>query len=226
MTKSRVLAAVAATVLMVGLLPSDIQAQGNVAQPAMAPAGGPVALLDVSRVYKAHPRFNAMMEQMKTHVQSVEGWVKSKREEAQALAEEMKGFQSGSQEYKDREAKIAQIRSDLQVQMELQRKDLLQQEAKIYHNVYAEIVQEVESIAAARGFVTVLRFNGEDVNVDEPDNVLQFINRSVIWHNQAVDITDDVLMRIQSRSQHGAAATGSNQNRQGIPLQQQPPTRR
>jgi Skp family chaperone for outer membrane proteins len=232
-TKSRVFAAAAATVLAAGLLVCEARSQGNVGQPMMASAAapaagpmtaGPVALLDVSRIFKQHARFNGMMEEMKAHVQKVEAWVKSEKDAMREKAEQMKDLQSGSPEYKNLEVELAKRQSDLQLQMQIQRKDLMQQEAKIYFNVYNEVQQEVEAVAAARGFVIVLRFNGDQVDVEQPDDVLRDINKSVIWFNRGVDITDEVLARIASRSQQPAnTATGSTENRQGIPLQ---PTRR
>lgn len=229
MTKSRVFAAVAATVLAAGLLVSEARSQGNAGQPMMASAAapaaapmtaGPVALLDVSRIFKQHARFNGMMEEMKAHVQQVEAWVKTEREAMRVQAEQMKDLQPGSQQYKDTEVALAKRQSDVQIQMQVQRKELMQREAKIYFNVYSEVQQEVEAVAAARGFVIVLRYNGDQVDVEQPDDVLRDINKSVIWFNRGADITDEVLARIASRSQQsGDTATGSTQNRQGIPLQ-------
>jgi Skp family chaperone for outer membrane proteins len=232
-TKSRVFAAVAATVLAAGLFVCEARSQGNVGQPMMASAAapaagpmtaGPVALLDVSRIFKEHARFNGMMEEMKAYVQQVETWVKTQRDELRVQAEQMKDLQPGSQQYKDTEVALAKRQSDVQIEMQRQRKELMQREAKIYFNVYNEVQQEVEAVAAARGFVIVLRFNGDQVDVEQPDDVLRDINKSVIWFNRGVDITDEVLARIKSRSQQPAnTATGSTENRQGIPLQ---PTRR
>ena len=193
----------------------------SAAAPAAAPmTAGPVALLDVSRIFKQHARFNGMMEEMKAHVQQVEAWVKTEREAMRVQAEQMKDLQPGSQQYKDTEVALAKRQSDVQIQMQVQRKELMQREAKIYFNVYSEVQQEVEAVAAARGFVIVLRYNGDQVDVEQPDDVLRDINKSVIWFNRGADITDEVLARIASRSQQsGDTATGSTQNRQGIPLQ-------
>jgi Skp family chaperone for outer membrane proteins len=244
-TKYRVLAALAAIVLAAGLLVSEASSQGvgnpatlrpvapatapsaagagmtaamPAAAPAAMPASGPIALLDVSKVYKSHARFKGMMDQMKAHVEKVEEWVKGERDAIRTMAEKLKELTPGTQDYKDLEAQVAKRQSDLQVNMQLQRKELMLQEAKIYHNVYTEIAQEVESVAAARGFLMVLRYNGDEVDTQDPEGVLRDINKSVIWFNRGVDITDEVMARITSRSQQfGSAATGSTTNRPGIP---------
>lgn len=229
MTKSRILAALAATILATGLFVSEAPSQGvgnptamrpvaaPAAGPTVMPAAGPVALLDVSRVYKSHARFKGMMDNMKAYVQEVETWVKGERDAITKMAERLKEYQSGSQDYKDLETEVAKRQSNLQVQMQLKRKELMLQEAKIYHNIYTEIQQEVESVAAARGFIIVLRYNGDEVDREDPENVLRDINKSVIWFNRGVDITDEVIARIDGRSQYGGATTGSTTNRPGIP---------
>ena len=161
------------------------------------------------------------MDDMKAYVQEVEAWVKSERDAIGAMAEKLKEYQSGSQDYKDLETEVAKRQSNLQVQMQLKRKELMLQEAKIYHNIYTEIQQEVESVAAARGFIIVLRYNGDEVDREDPENVLRDINKSVIWFNRGVDITDEVTARIAGRSQQFGGAPrppAARTNRPGIPV--------
>jgi Skp family chaperone for outer membrane proteins len=234
-TKSSISAALAALVLCSAIVsvapaqqggnnvyrpPAPVAAAPQVAAPQVA---APIALLDVSRVFKAHGRFKAAIDMMKGDVERVETWFKNEREGLRQSVEQLQGFRPGSPEYKQLEEQIAKRESDLKIDLQIRKKDLMQQEATIYFNVYKEIEQEAQSVAAARGFIMVLRFSGEQASVDRPDQVLSEINKPVIWFNQGLDITDEVIARIERRSAYGNQNTGSTQNRPSIPMQ--PPRR-
>jgi len=164
-----------------------------------APAVPTVALLDVSRIFKSHARFKAMMEDMKADVQRAESQIKMERGSIQKLAERLKEYRKGTPEYKSIEEDLTKRQANLRVRVELQRKEFLEQEAKIYHNVYQEILQEVDYYCASRGIAMVLRFNSEAVDAGRPEDVLRYINKPVVWHNRALDITQIVLENLNRR---------------------------
>lgn len=202
MTKTQFLAALAATVLTVGLTDSTALAQPG-AQP-QAPGG--IALLDVSRVFKEHARFNAQMNAMKAEVQAAETQMKASADVLQQDMERLKELDPASQAYKTLEASVATKRAQMQVDVQLQRKDFLQKEAKIYHMVYREVQQEVQYFASRYNLSAVLRFSNNEANVNQPDEVLRDINKSVVWFAPQLDITNDILKALNN----GAAQPSAN----------------
>jgi Skp family chaperone for outer membrane proteins len=192
--KTQFLAAVAASVLAVGLTGSTALAQ----QGAQPQTPGGIALLDVSRVFKEHARFNAEMNGMKAEVQAAEAAMKSRADGLQQRVEELKELAPGSPAYKQLEEHLATERAKMQVNVQLQRKEFLQKEAKIYHMVYREVQQEVEYFANRYGISAVLRFSNDRANVEQPDEVLRDINKSVVWFAPHLDITNDILRALNN----------------------------
>jgi Skp family chaperone for outer membrane proteins len=166
------------------------------AQPGAAPN---VALLDVSYIFKKHPRFKSMMEEMKTDVERAESDVNREKNTLRDLVGKLESFRKGSDDYKAMEEEIAKREADLTVRVQLQRKDFLQREAKIYHSIYQEIAQEVDYYCKSNGIDMVLRFNGDPVDVDKPDSVLSFINKPVVWYDPNRDITPIILENLIKR---------------------------
>ena len=207
MTKTQFLAALAASVLAVGLTASTALAQ----QAAPPQASGGIALLDVSRVFKEHARFNAEMNGMKAEVQAAEAAMKKKADELQQRVEQLKELTPGSPDYKQLEEYVANERAKIQVNVQLQRKEFLQKEAKIYHMVYREVQQEVEYFANRYGISAVLRFSNDRANVEQPDEVLRDINKSVVWFAPHLDITNDILRALNNGA---VAPTGDPQSGQ------------
>lgn len=209
MKKSHLLAALAASVVSMGLL----GALGVAQQPlrtAMRPAGRgvpPIALLDVSYIFKNHTRFKAMMNDMKTDVGCAEAQVKAERQAVQKLAERLGEFRKGTPDYKALAEEITKRQANISVKIRLQKDEFLQQEAKIYHNVYQEILQEVDYYAAANGITLVLRFNGEPADVTVPETIIRDINKQVIWYTKDRDVTPMILDRLNQRGFRPAPAS-------------------
>jgi ClpP class serine protease len=101
-----------------------------------------------------------------------------------------------SAEYKAAQKDLAKRRNDLQVQIELQRKEFVQREAKVYLTVYREILKAVEEYAKANKIRVVLRSQRGPVNADQPEQVLQHVNRAIVWTDEALDITPIILQRL------------------------------
>jgi Skp family chaperone for outer membrane proteins len=168
--------------------------------PARPTAGPRLALLDVSHIFKNHLRFKAYMDEMKADVERAEAQVKQQDEAIQKMVENLQGYKVGSQDYKALEEEIANRRAKLAIAVQMQRKDFLQREARIYHNVYREIEQELNAFCQSNAIAMVLRFNGEPVDVDKPDSVMVWINRPVVWYNQGLDITQYILDALNRRN--------------------------
>ncbi|MEI6506056.1 MAG: OmpH family outer membrane protein, partial [Planctomycetota bacterium] len=123
------------------------------AAPAAAPTVRPatpanhVAVIDVGYVFKNHTRFKTAMDKMKDEVLAAENSLKGERDRINGLMEQLKGFNVGTPEYKKLEAEVAKAQGDFSVNAQLQKKDFMDREAKVYLQVYTEIEQAVSQFA-------------------------------------------------------------------------------
>ena len=217
MTKSQLLAASAVGLLAIVLVVSNISAQNATGPRAVQPLGGqPVYLLDINFVFKNHSRLKAMKIDLQGDVQRAEARVKKEKEAIKALVERLDTYRAGAPEYKDLEQDIATRQADLNVLITLQRKEFLQQEARIYYIVYREIIEEVDYFASQNRAAMVLKFDREPVDVEVPETVVRSINRSVIWNSQGLDITDYIVDKLNKRASQGPA--GPEAKRYSVPL--------
>ena len=189
--------AILAIIVSFGYLISLAVAQTSPARSGQ-PTGGPrLALIDVTRIFKTHARFKQLMEEMKRDVQAAETKVKMERDAINKLATEiLPTFNKGTEQYSQTEEQLASRQAKLAVDVNRQKNEFLQRESMIYHNVYQEILQATDYFCKQRGIDMVLRFNGEQVDVQRPDSVLTFINRPVVWYDPGLDITDFILQDV------------------------------
>ncbi len=164
---------------------------------AGAPAGGlginGMAVIDVAYIFKNHARFKQQMDIMKQKVDAAENDVKAAQEEMKKSVEQMKQFNPGSPDYKRMEADLLKKQGDLQVKVNLQKKDFMEQEGKIYYNVSREIEDAVKLFATKNNIAMVLRFNGDQVDANNRDDILRSINKPIVYYDPRMDITPYIL---------------------------------
>ena len=165
---------------------------------AATPSGTNVAVIDIALIFKHHDRFNAAMGDIKKDIEQFEAYVKDEQKKLKARADELQQFNAGSPDYRTKEAELARLQSELQVQIGLKRKDFLEQEARVYFRVYKEIEGSVAVFAQRYRIGLVLRFNSDEMKEDDRASVLQGVNRAVVWHG-SLDITPQIIADLNRR---------------------------
>jgi Skp family chaperone for outer membrane proteins len=156
----------------------------------------PVVLLDVSYIMKNHKRRKGSMKQMKVDMDRATAAAKSQSDTIRKLVEQLKVITPGTTDYKTREAQALRLKSELDIKMQLQKREFMQREAGILYTVYREIQQEVSSYATANNIAMVVQFNGDKVNKDNPQDIIRGINHSVVWYSKNLDITPIILKKL------------------------------
>ncbi len=77
----------------------------------------------------------------------------------------------------------------------MKRKEFVQREAHLYYNAYREISEEVRYFCEQRGIAMAMNFNGDAVNVENPDEVARQISDKMVFYNKTLDITPYVMQR-------------------------------
>ena len=170
------------------------------AQAPVQPAGPAthVAVVDVGYIFKNHGRFKAAMDKMKDEVMTAENGLKGERDRINGLMEQLKGFNVGTPEYKKLEAEIAKAQGDFNVNAQLQKKDFMDREAKIYMQVYDEVEKAVAQFAREHRIAVVHRFDGDPVDNSDRNQILRGITKPMVYIEPGIDITPDILKMLNT----------------------------
>lgn len=195
--------------------------------PAATQATTTIAVIDIAKIFKGHNRFNQMMADIKKDIEEFDGIVKAETAKLKSMGEALQSYKTGSLEYKTKEEEIARMSSDLQVKVGLKKKELLEQEARVYYNVYRELETTVGRFAQANRITMVLRFNSEEMKEEDRNSVLQGVNRAVVYYHPNLDVTNFVLFELnrngppapqpQVQRPSPTAPAGTNATRPFIP---------
>jgi len=177
------------------------------AQAPVQPAGPAthVAVVDIGYIFKNHARFKSAMDQMKDEVMTAENGLKAERDRINGLMEQLKGFNVGTAEYKRLEAEIAKAQGDFNVNAQLQKKDFMEREARVYKQVYDEVEKAVAQFAKEHRIAVVHRFDGEPVDSADRNQIMRGITKPIVYYEPGIDITPDILKMLNGTPVAGAA---------------------
>ncbi|MEX2168013.1 MAG: OmpH family outer membrane protein [Pirellulales bacterium] len=197
-------AAALAACVLIGSWTASTQAQNPAG--ANAPKHG-IAVVDVGYIFKEHGRFRATMDGMKKEMESIEEQLKTERARVEQKEKLRDGFNPGTPEFKQADEEVTRMKADFNVHMTNLRKDFLDREATTYFETYTEVNNAVTYYCQRNNIVLVLRFNGEPVNPTRRENVLQEINKPIVYQNN-IDITPDILAILNRNPPAGGAQPG------------------
>ncbi len=103
------------------------------------------------------------------------------------------------------EEQITARKADLTVKVQIQGKQFQQRQAKIYYNVYQEILQATDYFCKQHSIDVVLQVKGDAVDPEVAESVIPFINKQVVWYAPDLDITDQILGDVEPDGDQSSA---------------------
>jgi len=153
---------------------------------------GLVAVLDVAKVFRENQEFESKMAQIKSEADALKAQIQQQQEAIKDEAQQLKDYEVGSTERNQLEAALEQKQTALRTKARQAEADLLNREAKIYHETYQKMQEVVGSIANQHGISLVVRFDSEPIDATNRAEVVKGVNRSVVFHRR-LDLTKMVI---------------------------------
>lgn len=179
-----------------------------------------VALIDMAVIFKQYKKFEVLREDLKAEIEQSEVKAKDMAGNLQGLQQKMKTFKEGSAEFTAAEKQLATASAEFEAFRRSAQRDFLKKESEIYHTVYLEVTDAVAKYADFYKYTLVLRFSSEELDRDNPQGLIQGMNRQVVYFKAENDITQPVLKFLNGRfagPQTGTAPRSAEAPRAGAP---------
>ncbi|TWU47782.1 periplasmic chaperone [Rubripirellula reticaptiva] len=180
---------------------------------AMAPqmasaqdAGHRVAVVDVAYIFKNHPGIKDQVAAVENELKAFGGEMQKRQDELKAAAEQIKAFKPGSPEYSQQEERVASLESKLRLDMARKKKELADAEARIYFENYTRIADGVKFLANHYKINLVLRYNSENMDLEEGQSVIRGVMKNIVYHDDDLDMTKGVMQYLDKFSVAGKPA--------------------
>ena len=158
-----------------------------------------VGLIDMAFVFKHYKKFESLREDLKVEIAESEEKAKLMQKETADLQGQMKQFQEGSAEYTKVEKQLVNKAAEFENFRRQMSREFLKKESQIYLQVYNEVSKMVEKYAVFYKYTLIMRFNREDLDTENPTQLLQGMNRQVVYYRGDDDITSPVLESLNKR---------------------------
>ena len=171
-----------------------------------------VGLIDMAKVFKDYRKFEALREDLKKEIKRSDDEAKAMAADLKKVQGELKTLKPNSPDYTKKEGELAQKSAALQAFSKVAQRDFLRKESQIYRTVYMETVDVIGKYADYYDFTLIIRFNGEKIDTDDPQKLIQGLNRQVVYHRPEDDITVPIVEYLNQRygKATGQTATGGS----------------
>lgn len=180
---------------------------------APAPVRSSVAVVDVNKILTEWKYVSARRIDLENQFKPKFEAIKARAEQLQKDAQVLKTMKRGEPEYVQLENTLIRKEQDLKTDNGLLEKQLDEQNAKILQDAYKFIKQHAAFYAKQIGATCVIQINSADefqmYNPNVPASTLtarEVFARNVIWYDGAINVTDQILTRLNSGAQQSNSA--------------------
>ena len=152
--------------------------------------------IDLETVFRGYEKTKFHMEQLKADAMAKEGQLKGYIAQAKDVAKEMEALQPGSKDFKDRDAKLTQLKANLQAVKESAQREFGMKEGEIMATFYKEVQVMCSRVARAKGMTYIVRVQNEAINSQDPESAMSAMSRPVVWSDPTSDITTTVVWNL------------------------------
>ncbi len=193
---------VASLVVAVGVSTSHGQGDGEVrkagasaapTRAAAAPTPSVIGTIDMMTVFQGYEKAKFLTEGLKTEVLAKEGQLKGIAAEGKQIGKEMENYQPGTKDFKDRDAKLTQLRVKLEAEKQTAERETQLKQAEIIAIFQKEAQEMIARVAYSKGITHVLQVTNAPINTQDPDGVIAAMGRQVLYADPKTDITKTVL---------------------------------
>jgi len=180
-------------------LSSAMTAHAQAPQAPQSSGGHRVAVVDVAKIFKEHAGIKAQVAQVESELKTYDGTLTEKRNTLRAEAEKLQAFKPATPDYAKQEELVAGMESRLRLEMARKRKELAGAEARIYFENYQKITEAVEYLADYYKINLVLRYNSEEMSLEQSESVVRGVMKNVVYHDASLDMTKGVMQYLDTK---------------------------
>lgn len=190
----KILLSTSVVVCMIGLGLALTNAWGQNAKATAEAIPHKVGLIDMAYLFSKYTKFEALRADLKAEIEGADAGLKVKLEKIKALQAAMKELVPNSPDFVAHEKQITELAASAEAERKNLQRKFMREETKVYQTVYRDVLDAVNKYAAIYKYTLIVRYSREESEpVDDPQKVMQALQRQVVFNRPEDDITDSVL---------------------------------
>ncbi|MEM1212178.1 MAG: hypothetical protein AAGI68_07750 [Planctomycetota bacterium] len=168
-------------------------------------AGGPVAVADVEAVIRKLAVQDAFQAELNKRRATIEAEKSQREADIEQLKARLKVAAPGSDQAREIENNIVLQTIQLEALLKFEQARLTRDTSLHFAKVYQDVIQAAGRIAAQNGY-KVLMYKSPEPDLEKlapKDLATVFQNRKVLWHDGAVDLTQQIILQMNNEFNAG-----------------------
>jgi Skp family chaperone for outer membrane proteins len=164
-----------------------------------------VAVVNVQKVFNSLKEKQDIEAELKQRAQSLQSNEKEKRQKIQQMKSNLDVLKPGTSEYQQQEQKLERAVVDLKAWAQYKQQKMKRTRGVKMESLYRKTTDTAGNVAEDNGFDLVLYDEGSaDLNYQSSKQLSTMIQmRKVLWSNDKLNITDQVIQRMNNQYQAG-----------------------
>lgn len=160
-----------------------------------------VALIDMATVFEQYKKFEELRKELRGEMEQGEAKLQELGKQLIELQKELTSgtLKEGSPEQIEKEKEFTKMQAEAEATKRDLQREFARKEAKIYQTVYNDATAAVSKAATKFQYTLVLRYSREQPNINDPQALMQFISRQIVYHRDEDDITDMVVKYLNDK---------------------------
>jgi Skp family chaperone for outer membrane proteins len=153
-------------------------------------------------IFNNYARAEDLTAQLNERRQEIQAESEKRSQAIEGLQLEMEGLREGSEEYEQRFGEIQRMLVEREAWARYQEGMLMREHHRLTKEMYEQILDTIEKVSRERGFDVVLFHPRVEITSTNTQELLEQIQgRPVLYAAQGVDLTSEVLTRLNNAYQ-------------------------
>lgn len=180
--------------LLLSLLTASISAQDK---------SFPIAVVNLDKVFNGYKKHAARLQPIRESAKELDEAVQIRQVEMETTANQLRKAMPGSPDQLRLQQQLIKLQNDLRIFLETERQKLQKSEVSALIATQKDVDEQIKKTSKERGFKLVLR-QYPPPEVNQPlQEVVKNLNRDVVYYEDALDITDEVLEALNEIKPNG-----------------------
>ena len=164
-----------------------------------------VAIVDVGTIFKQHPLFSGQLKALKLQADGFKGQAMQAQQALASKAQALQDLKPDSDDFRSKQTELAKEAAALQVEQNGLMQKLMEREAMLHFETYQQVNALISQYCDERNIQLVLRYNNQEMDLEQPGTVMQRVNSSVVYHDPKNDITQAIIGQLVATAKNSGS---------------------
>ncbi len=163
----------------------------------------PIAVVNLDKVFNGCKKHAERLQPIREGAKELDESVQIRQVEMETTANQLRKAMPGSPDQARLQQQLLKLQNDLRIFVETERQKLQKREVGALVATQKDVDEQIKKISKERGLKLILRQYPLPEENQPLQEVVKNLNRDVIYHEEAMDITEDLLKALNETKPNG-----------------------